>query len=162
MLCTGCDLTSNRAIPMHELPSTLHEQIKKFCAESDAFMKNGAHREAINRFNQAYKLIPEPKQDWAASTWVLSAIGDACFASNFFTSGKEAFAFAIHCPDGLGNPFLHLRLGQCEFELGHHEMAAEELARAYMGAGDEIFKQEDAKYFTFLKSRLKPPAGQTW
>jgi hypothetical protein len=43
--------------------------------------------------------------------------------------------------------FLHLRLG------------ADELARAYMGAGADIFDGA-GKYFAFLKSRLQaPPDG---
>jgi tetratricopeptide (TPR) repeat protein len=147
---------------MHELPPDLHERIRVFCSEGDALVSKGAHREAIEQYNQAYKLIPEPKQEWEASTWVLAAIGDVCFASGYFTSGQKALAFAMQCPKGIGNPFLHLRLGQCEFELGHKDQAADELARAYMGAGAEIFEREDEKYFVFVKSQLKPPAGLTW
>jgi hypothetical protein len=52
-----------------------------------------------------------------------------------------------------------MRLGQCQFELGNKERAADELARAYMAEGSEIFKEEDPKYFAFLKTRLKPPAS---
>jgi hypothetical protein len=56
------------------------------------------------------------------------------------------------------SPFLHLRLGQCQFELGNLERATDELARAYMVAGEEVFEGAD-KYFDFLKTRLKPPPG---
>jgi hypothetical protein len=59
------------------------------------------------------------------------------------------------CPGGLGNPFLHLRFGQILFESGDHDLAADELIRAYMGAGDEIFENEDPKYLNFLKTRAK-------
>ena len=65
---------------------------------------------------------------------------------------------AVHCPDAIGNPFLHLRLGQCQFELDSLDRAADELARAYLGAGSDIFEGAD-KYFAFLKTRLKPPLG---
>jgi hypothetical protein len=64
----------------------------------------------------------------------------------------------MHCPGAIGNPFLHLRLGQCQFELGNLDRAGDELARAYMGAGNEIFVGAE-KYFEFLKTRLKPPPG---
>jgi hypothetical protein len=59
------------------------------------------------------------------------------------------------CPGALGNPFLHLRFGQCQFELGELDRAADELMRAYMAAGAEIFKDQDPKYIAFLKSRAK-------
>lgn len=65
---------------------------------------------------------------------------------------------AMQCPAAIGNPFLHLRLGQCQFELGNLDRAADELARAYMGAGADIFEGAD-KYFAFLKTRLQPPPG---
>jgi hypothetical protein len=65
---------------------------------------------------------------------------------------------AMHCPDAFGDPFLHLRLGQCEFELGDLDSAALELALAYEWPGAEIFKGAEA-YFTFLKTRRKAPPG---
>ena len=66
---------------------------------------------------------------------------------------------AMWCPGALGNPFLHLRLGQCQFELGGLDRAADELDRAYMGAGTDIFDDEDDKYFAYVKTRLDPPPG---
>ncbi len=65
----------------------------------------------------------------------------------------------MHCPDAIGNPFIHLRLGQCQYELGNEEQAADELARAYMVAGDEIFDTDDPKYLEFIKSKIQPPPG---
>jgi hypothetical protein len=63
----------------------------------------------------------------------------------------------MHCPGDIGNPFLHLRLGQSQLELGNRERAADELARAYMGGGKEIFEQDEPEYFQFLKTVLKKP-----
>ena len=39
------------------------------------------------------------------------------------------------------------------FELGNEPRAADELMRAYMGAGPEIFADEDPKYIEFLASK---------
>jgi len=147
---------------MNELPETLHEQIKSLCSKGDALVEEKEFRKAFERFDQAYKLIPEPKQNWEVATWVLAALGDAAFLSGHFTSGQKALSFAMHCPGAIGNPFLHLRLGQCEFELGNTECAVDELARAYMGAGKGIFETEDAKYFSLVKTHLKPPASGVW
>jgi hypothetical protein len=35
------------------------------------------------------------------------------------------------------------------------DRAADELTRAYMGGDEEIFDNEDPKYFQFLKTRIK-------
>jgi hypothetical protein len=41
------------------------------------------------------------------------------------------------------------------FELGDLPHANDNLTRAYMGAGEEIFAQEDKKYFEHLKTIIK-------
>jgi hypothetical protein len=57
----------------------------------------------------------------------------------------------------IGNPFLRLRLGQCMYELGETDEAANWLAGAYLLEGKELFSQDDPKYLEFIKSRLEPP-----
>ena len=68
---------------------------------------------------------------------------------------QEALSLALTCPGGLGNPFIHMRLGQLAYDAGELDAAADELMRAYMGAGDAIFENEDRKYLTFLGTRAK-------
>jgi hypothetical protein len=38
-------------------------------------------------------------------------------------------------------------------ELGDHDRAADELMRAYMGGGPDIFDEDDPKYLAFLRTR---------
>ncbi len=104
-------------------------------------------------------MLPEPRTNWQAAIWILGAIGDANYLGSDFAAGRDNLSLAMHCPDAIGNPFLHLRLGQCQYELGNMDRAADELARAYMGGGTELFDDDDPKYFTFLTSRLQPPPG---
>ena len=147
---------------MHELPTSLHESIKALSAEGDALAQQSKFEEAVAAYNKAWSQVPEPKNQWEASTWLLAAIGDACFLGGYYTSGSEAFSFAIHCPGGLGNPFIHFRLGQCEFERKQFDLAAEHLTRAYALEGADVFGAEDPKYFEFLKTRIQPPASGKW
>lgn len=137
-----------------ELPSTVHTQIEALCAEGDRLAGQQMFEDAVARYNAAWQLVPDPKANWNASTWVLAAIGDACFLGGFQTSAREALEYAMHCPNGVGNPFLHLRLGQVLYDAGEQERAADELARAYMGAGSDIFADQDARYITFLRTRM--------
>jgi tetratricopeptide (TPR) repeat protein len=117
---------------------------------------------AYNHFIEALELLPDPKSKWSEATWLFAALGDVYFLSQGYSQALQAFTDAMHCPGALGNPFLHLRLGQCQLEAGNLDRAADELARAYMGAGLGIFQQDDPKYFEFLKTRLKPPANGVW
>jgi tetratricopeptide (TPR) repeat protein len=141
---------------MPDIPDKLYDEITTLCKEGDTFAEKQDFTAALEQYWDAWDLLPEPQTEWEAATWILAAIGDANFLSGDYAAGRKALANAMHCPDAIGNPFLHLRLGQCLFELGNLDRAADELARAYMGAGETIFKGAD-KYFTFLKTRLKPP-----
>ena len=107
-----------------------------------------------------YPLFQRTKTDYAETTWVISAIGDVLFLKRMFSESREAFEDAVRCPGGLGNIFIHLRLGECYLEIGDENRAVDELTRAYMGGGREVFKREDPKYFQYLERILKPPAGR--
>lgn len=143
---------------MAELPAEVYDQIQALSTSGDAAAEVGDFETALNDYWAAWDLLPAPETMWEAATWLLAAIGDANFQSEDYEAGKDNLSLAMECPDAIGNPFLHLRLGQCEFELGNLDRAADELTRAYMGAGADIFEGEE-KYFEFLKTRLQPPPG---
>lgn len=136
-----------------ELPSTIHVAIQHFCSDGDTMAAAGRYEQAIGEYNRAWEIVPEPKSQWNASTWILAAIGDAAFLAGYKTSAKEALEYAMVCPEAVGNPFLHLRLGQVLFDMGELDRAADELIRAYMGAGAELFAAEDQRYLSFLRTR---------
>jgi tetratricopeptide (TPR) repeat protein len=142
------------------LPKKLHAQISKLCEEGDALTKAGDDHGAYAKYDEAWNLVPEDKADWEASTWILAAIGELQFRHKKFEKSLNTFLRAVQCPTGLGNPYIHLRIGQSLFELGNKKGAGDNLARAYMGAGEEIFEHEDPKYLKYLKSVLKPPLSK--
>jgi tetratricopeptide (TPR) repeat protein len=144
---------------MNELPDDTNQKIQKLSAEGDELAASGRFEDALKAYWAAWDLLPEPQTDWEAATWLLAAIGDANFLGGDYNAGRENLSMAMHCPGAPGNPFLHLRLGQCQLELGNQDRAADELARAYMAEGHELFRNEDPKYLAFLKSRLDPPPG---
>ena len=147
---------------MNELPPAIAIQIQKLAAEGDDLAARSENEAAIEKYNVAWQLVPDPKNEWEASTWLLAAIGDSCFLSKFFTSGAEALRYATVCPGGFGNPFIHMRLGQCELELANHGAATEHLLRAYALEGKDIFSNEQPKYFAFLRSQAEPPVSGVW
>ncbi len=143
-----------------ELSEEVYIQIKEHCKAGDEKAENEHYQSAYDSYMQAWSLIPEPKNECEASTWVLTALADTYFYTKNFEAVKDSLQYAMHCPNGIGNPFIHMRLGQALLELGNEEQAKEELARALMGAGKEIFEDDDPKYFEFISKYMKPPAGQ--
>lgn len=143
------------------LDTDLSNRIDRLCEEGDVLAAEEDFRGALEKYRTAWELLPEPKDQWEASTWILTALGDTHFLHKEYQSSLSALTRAVRCPGGLGNPFIHLRLGQCHLEAGDRNAAADELTRAYMEAGQDIFDEEDPKYFKLLQSVLKPPPGKT-
>jgi len=142
-----------------ELDDYTYDKIKALSEDGNAAVNAGNYEAAIETFTEALELLPEPITDWDAATWLLTAIGETQFFAEDYQRAYQALAQAMHCPGAIGNPFVHMRLGQVQFELGHDVVAADELTRAYMAAGREIFETEDPKYFEFLKTRIDEPPG---
>lgn len=145
-----------------KIPERDHFEIKELCAEGDVLARMGEFTGAYKNYMKALELVPEPKEEFQATTWILAALGDLYFRARDFKQAAHVLSDAMLCVQAVGNPFLHLRLGQAQFELGEHVRAADELCRAYMGAGKQIFEAEDPKYFEFLKTRISPPSDGVW
>ena len=156
----------SKATPVHEekkestlnddgegLPDDIYAQIKTLSLEGDGLAETQNYKAAIRSYKLAWDLLPEPKNHWNASTWLIAALADSYFLLGENEATREALQYGMTCPNAVGNPFLHLRLGQAQFNLGNEDRAADELMRAYMGGGLEIFEIEDRKYLVFLKTR---------
>ncbi|UOQ68853.1 tetratricopeptide repeat protein [Hymenobacter volaticus] len=128
----------------NELDDALYQEIMKHCEEGDEAVEDDDYDRAIHAFQQAFDLLPEPYQEWEASTWVLFSLGEAQFFNEDYTAAKESLAAVMHCPGAIGNPLIHLRLGQAQYELGNLVKAKDELMRAYMGR---------AKKYSMAKTR---------
>lgn len=132
----------------------MHDQIADLCREGDALASAGRPDDARQKYIAALKLLPGESRQWEAATWIYVALGDVHFRSQDVDKAFKCFYNAVQCPKGLGNPYIHLRLGQLYFEQNNFDKAADELTRAYMGGGIDIFMEDDPKYLAFLESIL--------
>ena len=134
--------------------ATVHEQIAELCKEGDALASAGRPGDAKQKYIAALKLLPGELRHWEAAPWIYVALGDVHFHAGHFDKAFKCFYNAVQCPNGLGNPYIHLRLGQLYVELNDFGKAADELTRAYMGGGIDIFMEDDPKYLEFLETRI--------
>ncbi len=141
-----------------------HKEIALLCEKGDEFAGSGDYQQAIGNYKKALELIPDPYDEYEASTWVLVAIADAHYLETDFENAIEYLQKSLFCPGALENPFVHLRLGQSYFELGKLDKGGDELARAYMLEGIGIFNGTHPKYLEFLKTRIQidNPVRKHW
>ena len=134
-----------------ELDDKIYGKVTILCDEGEALLEKGLYDKALKKYKKALDLVPLPKEEWEASTWIYSAIGDTYFLKEKYKTASTYFYNALNCPDGISNPFILLRLGQSLFEIQDLEKSKEYLLRAYMIEGYIIFYNEDDKYFSLIK-----------
>jgi Tetratricopeptide repeat. len=133
-----------------ELDERIHQEICDLSQEGDKYLDDDNFGLAEKKYLEALNLIPKPKVEWEASTWLYVALGEVHFFASKYLEALPFFREALKCPEGLGNPLINLRIGQCHYELGNYDLAKEHLLKAYMVEGKEIFEEEDDKYIKFV------------
>lgn len=131
------------------------EAIQDLLDEAEGYFENSNFDGAIKSFEGVLKLLPDPPFEYDYATSAYAGIGDAYFSKQDYRQTLAAFEAAKKCDGGVGNPFVHLRLGQAYFLTGNEEKAADELMRAYMASGEEVFEDEDPKFLAFLRTKAK-------
>ncbi|ARN76510.1 hypothetical protein BST96_19585 [Oceanicoccus sagamiensis] len=123
------------------------DKTRELCQQGYTLFDSGDIKGAIRSFYSAWTLIPKPQTQWQEAGWVLTALGDAYFTKGDYDNGREALMSALHCPKAMGNPIIHLRLGQCFFELGQTEKAAQQFDLVRNHGGEDLIAKQDPKYF---------------
>ena len=133
------------------LDDQIHAEVVKLSEEGNKSAEVGKYIRAIEKYDEALQLLPKPLERWEASTWLLATIGDAYFLNRSFAEAHPRLQACLRCPGAIGNPFIHLRLGQVCYELENFDCARDNLTRAYMGADEEIFSHDHPKYWKYIR-----------
>lgn len=140
-----------------ELDDALYEKVCELSEQGNVLMEEDSYGEALNKFQNALELLPEPKNKWESYTWLKAGTTDAYFLSGDFKSAMDEAFDGMNGPDGVNNEFLLMRLGQCAYALwgADSEKTIDLLAKAYLLGGSDLFQDEDPKYLNLVKLHLK-------
>lgn len=138
-----------------QLNKSYTEDIERICRAADDFLDEGNTKEAYRKYKEALDIIPNPKTSYETATWIFVSIGDLFFRNKQYDMARDYFFEAKNCPNGVSNPYVLFRLGQSLVETKDNNQAREFLLRAYMLVGDDIFWDEDEKYYDVIKDLVK-------
>jgi len=122
----------------------------KICNLGEELVDKRKFQNAVEYFENAFNLIPNPKTDWEAGSWILAAIGDCYYAMNNYERAVTYLKHGELYPKGIDSGFIQLRIGQCYQELDKIKEAREYLLRAYLLGGEEIFEEEETSKYKLL------------
>jgi len=139
-----------------ELTDEQQELMDECIAKGDDAMEAENYDDAVNWYQQAYDVLPDPKEAWEPSGYITAAMGDALFNARKYTEALVQLQIAniFYEGEGKANPFVLLRLGSAYVELGQEEDAIPVLNQAYKMEGSDLF-EEDKKYLKFLKKHIQ-------
>jgi tetratricopeptide (TPR) repeat protein len=124
------------------LPASIHDQVERLSEQGNVQFDRQAYAAAIRPWIEALDLLPEPRVDWDAWTWLNTSIGDAYYQLGNHAQARRALLDALNGPGAHDNPFIHYRLGQAALQGGAEPQAVEHLLKAYMLDGTTIFEAE--------------------
>lgn len=138
-----------------ELTEEQQVLLDQYCEEGNDEMDKENFSGAIDLFNKALEVLPQPKDNWEATGWISASIGDAYFSQAKYAEALDHLhrAYQIYGSED-PNPFVLLRMGQSYLELKDEKNATDYLFRAYGLEGKALF-EDDKKYLKFLSSKLK-------
>ena len=128
------------------------QSVDELCEKGTSLSEVGEYQEALVCFQCALEKIPATYDHEEERVWILTAIGDTLFQLQQYSNAMEYLRRAYFYDPG--NPFINLRLGQCELESGCIHDAKEHLLKAYMAEGATIFEGESLKYLQAIKERI--------
>ena len=128
------------------------QSVDELCEKGTSLSEAGEYQEALVCFQCALEKIPATYDHEEERVWILAAIGDTLFQLQQYSNAMEYLRRAYFYDPG--NPFINLRLGQCELESGCIHDAKEHLLKAYMAEGATIFEGESLKYLQAIKEQI--------
>ena len=124
----------------------MDEQIEELCDLGVDLAEAGSFARAIEAYESAWALLAEPAHEQEGAAWILGNLGYTRFLQGDYAAGRDDLARALGLPGGGGSAFLHLRLGQCFYELGDLRRAGEQFRLAFAIEAEAVFLDEDPKY----------------
>ncbi|MDG3007872.1 hypothetical protein [Paludisphaera mucosa] len=134
-------------------PGDVDAEIEELCDLGVDLAEAGSFAKALEAYEAAWELLDDPAEEQEGSAWILGNIGYTKFLQGHYAAGRVDLARALTLPGGAGNAFLHLRLGQCLFELDDLPRAAEQLRLAFLIEDEAVFVDEDPKYRALIDGR---------
>lgn len=126
-----------------ELDDDIYKRVELLSQEGNDLADSDDFHGAIGKWRMALELLPTPKDEWEAATWLFASIGEAHYHQGEHPLAKEALYDALNCPGGQANPFIQYVLGKTLVRMNDGK-GIDHLLKTYMLDGNDIFDADEA------------------
>jgi hypothetical protein len=140
------------------------DQIAKYIDlnDLDSSIRNGKFKDAYDILFKTYNSLPKNEMDGQIGRYLLIRIAHIYIYSKMWDEAMGMMVDIMHYPNSVGNPLLHLRVGQIALELKNRDIYQDNLSRALIMGGLDVFSDEDIKLKEIPLKLLKPPSESGW
>ncbi|XTZ38662.1 hypothetical protein ACQYRI_00960 [Salmonella enterica] len=112
--------------------------------------------EALNKYDEAYALLPEPKFEWEMiSAWLAGCYFNVYFSLQNFTKAKDWAIIELKYRSSDIDITPYMNIGMASYELGDLDDAFNNFDTAYKYGQERPFKEYPKKYLNFYLSEKK-------
>ncbi|MGI9526003.1 MAG: hypothetical protein ACR2MS_02715 [Weeksellaceae bacterium] len=152
-------LDSNKTKMYIDTPDVLENKIDEI---DKIFNSSLAFNTKVYALHKIYEDLTNIQKAGREGRYLIIKIGEICFLNRKIEDALYNFNYAMKFNDTIGNPFLHLRLGQLQYCIGNKDRMIDELSRALIMGGEEVFENENPMFMKIPKSILKEPMDCSW
>ena len=131
------------------LDENVHNRIIELCKEGDNLFDNNLFSAAIEKYNCALSLLPDPKEQWDAYVWIVVAKGDAYYCSKNYDLAIGQYTIALIIDRD--NPYINMRLGESYFEINDMSESRKYILKA-KNIDRNVFDIPDIKYLVIFEN----------
>lgn len=131
----------------------LEEAIVSIVEKGNELHDGKSYEEALDEYNKAWELLPEPKLEWEIACWIASCIYSVYFDMAAFPKSKEWAEVALQTRGSDIDTAPLINLGMVCYELAQYDESYKYFDDAYSYGKAHAFKERPKKYLDFYLSK---------
>lgn len=131
----------------------LEEIIISTVEKGNNFHHNKFYEEALDEYNKAWELLPEPKLEWEIASWIAACIYKVYFDMAAFSKAKVWAEIALRTRASDINTAPLINLGIVCYELGQFDESYKYFDAAFSYGKARAFKERPKKYLDFYLAK---------
>lgn len=139
---------------LSDVSQELEELIVSVVEKGNHLHDEKSYGQALEEYNEAWRLLPEPKLDWEIASWISACIYSVYFDMEDFHEAKKWAEIALQTRGSDIDTAPLIDLGMVCYELEEYDTAYKHFHDAYSYGKKRAFQERPKKYLDFYLNKM--------